>query len=198
MSENEEQAIAVGSIDPETEFKHAEALRQSIPPDFGEAVLHYTRAANCGHAEAQNALGTICLNGLGRAPDPEEAVRWYRKAASQGEPTALYNLATRYRTGEGVTADLTECVALLTLAAERGCTDAIADLGVCFRFGHGVQPDLLQATELFLLAAEDGDVTALANVLDLKDELQLIATADDVRAFKLTERLRVLESIYDC
>lgn len=179
MSELDELIEVAGNGDAEAQFQLAEVLRQANPPNYEQAAHWYRCSADQGHAEGQNALGTIYLNGLGQEPNPEEAVHWYRLAALQGEATALYNLATRYRTGEGVPIDMEECVALLTLAAEKGYMDAVSDLAVCFRFGQGVPRDILQATELFLVAAEEGDVVALGNLVDVREELQQLITVEE-------------------
>ncbi len=44
----------------------------------------YRKAAEQGHAAAQNNLGECYAEGVGVEKDPAQAVVWYRKAAEQG------------------------------------------------------------------------------------------------------------------
>lgn len=157
----------------EAKFEVAEILRQA--GEYEKAARWYRYAAEQGHAEAQNALGSMLLNGMGVEPDEVEAALWYRSAALQAEPTAQYNLGVRYREGQGVPLDLPEAVKWLTLSAEQGYSNAMNDLGVCYQFGFGVDKNLEEAARLFAQAAELGDVVATANLVLVTEERQLIA-----------------------
>ncbi|WP_148204988.1 tetratricopeptide repeat protein [Candidatus Amoebophilus asiaticus] len=44
----------------------------------------YQKAADKGHAPAQNNLGWMYHNGCGVPKNDEEAIKWYQKAAGQG------------------------------------------------------------------------------------------------------------------
>jgi hypothetical protein len=57
-----------------------------------EATRWYRKAADQGHAQAQNNLGTMFEQGRGVAQSNVEAARWYRKAADQDNADAQYNL----------------------------------------------------------------------------------------------------------
>ncbi|BAK75884.1 Sel1 repeat-containing protein [Pseudogulbenkiania sp. NH8B] len=140
--------------DADSQFEVAEFLRQDDNPDFRMIAYWYRRAAEQGHCEAQNNLGTLYQRGLGVAQDDTEAVLWYRLAAEQGEPIAQYNLATRYRLGEGVPLDLDEAVKWLKRSAGQDYPGAVADLGVAYWLGHGVAKDVIRAAALFDSAAE--------------------------------------------
>lgn len=51
------------------------------------AVAWWQRAADSGHASAQNLLGAAFADGaFGVVRDDEQAISWYQKAAAQGEP----------------------------------------------------------------------------------------------------------------
>jgi hypothetical protein len=63
----------------------------------------YRKAAEQGHAAAQNNLGLMCVLGRGVPQDDAKAVRWFRKAAEQGYAPARNNLAEMCRQGRGVT-----------------------------------------------------------------------------------------------
>ena len=56
----------------------------------------YRKAAEQGHADAQNNLGLCYQYGKGVAKDYAEAVKWYRKAAEQGHARAQCNLGYCY------------------------------------------------------------------------------------------------------
>lgn len=51
--------------DADARFAFAEWLRTSDPPEYKEARVWYQHAAEQGHAEAQNNLGSMYQRGLG-------------------------------------------------------------------------------------------------------------------------------------
>ena len=57
-----------------------------------EAAKWYARAAEQGHAGAQNELGVMYLRGDGVYRNTGEAAKWFRLAARQGDETAIANL----------------------------------------------------------------------------------------------------------
>ena len=71
--------------------------------DDAVAERWYRKAAEQGHAAAQNNLGLIYGKGRGVPQDDAEAVKWFRKAAEQGYAPAHYNLGEMRRQGRGVT-----------------------------------------------------------------------------------------------
>jgi len=54
--------------------------------------LWYRKAAEQGHADAQNNLGVLYMNGQGVPQNRSLAIAWYRQAAAQGNTTAQNNL----------------------------------------------------------------------------------------------------------
>ena len=77
-----------------------------VAQDYAEAKKWYLKAAEQGHADAQNNLGTMFFAGSGMSgPDYEQAVSWFRKAANQGQIDALYNIGVCYENGYGVSQD---------------------------------------------------------------------------------------------
>jgi hypothetical protein len=76
--------------------------------NYAEAARWYRKAAEQGHASAQNGLAWMYNNGKGVAKNYAEAVRWYRKAAEQGHASAQYSLGLRYAKGKGVAKDYAE------------------------------------------------------------------------------------------
>lgn len=101
-------------------------LGRGVAEDKAEAVRCYRRAAEQGHAKAQNNLGYAYDHGEAVAEDKAEAVKWYRKAAEHGNATAQFNLGYAYDHGGGVAEDKAEAIKWYRKAAEQGY--AIAQL----------------------------------------------------------------------
>ena len=57
---------------------------RGVARDDRKAVEWFRKAANQGHAFAQNNLGWMYKEGRGVARDDRKAVEWYRKSANQG------------------------------------------------------------------------------------------------------------------
>jgi hypothetical protein len=101
-----------------------------LPQDDKLAVEWYRKAAEQGHANAQNSLGVMYVRGRGGLPqDDKQAVEWYRKAAEQGNAYAQNNLGVMYANGRGGLPQNEElAVEWYRKAAEQGNTDAQAAL----------------------------------------------------------------------
>ena len=84
-----------------------------------EAARWFRRAAEQGHADAQNLLGYIYRTGQGVPHSDAEAVRWYRLAAEQGYARAQFNLGNMYVDGRGVLQDYVQAHKWLNLAASQ-------------------------------------------------------------------------------
>ena len=65
---------------------YAEA--EGVTQDYAEAVKWYRKAAEQGHAVAQDYLGFMYRYGLGVTRNDAEARKWYEKAAAQGDEHA--------------------------------------------------------------------------------------------------------------
>ena len=63
-----------------------------VPQNYEKAAFWYRKAAEQGHADAQNNLAARYATGTGVAKDLAEALKWYRAAAAQGHPTAGHTL----------------------------------------------------------------------------------------------------------
>jgi len=84
----------------ERDFQEGRASYNS--GNYREAVKWFRKAAEQGHAEAQNNLGVCYYRGEGVPQDDKEAVYWWRKAAEQGFAAAQNHLGWIYYIGEGV------------------------------------------------------------------------------------------------
>lgn len=71
--------------------------------------------------------------------------------------------------------DLIEAMKWMKLAADQGYVDAMYELGTAYRFGNCVSPDLIEASRLLFAATQQGDLGARAALMDIYDDLQLLA-----------------------
>lgn len=101
---------------------------QGLPQDNEAAYRWYQEAANQGHMQAQNNLGTLYEDGQGVKQDYAMAVMWYQKSAEQGLKEAQFNLAEMYANGRGVNADIDKAREWYRKAAEQGHAKSIAAL----------------------------------------------------------------------
>ena len=67
-------------------------MRQS----FAEAAQWYAKAAQLGHANAQNILARMLVEGEGVAQDKDEALRLFKLAAAQEHGEAVENIAAYF------------------------------------------------------------------------------------------------------
>ena len=121
--------------------------------DVFQAVAWYRKAAEQGHAAAQNNLGWMYQE---RRADYVQAVAWYRKAAEQGNAMAQYNLGRMYEEGHGVAKDDNQAVAWYRKAAEQGNVYAQTELGRMYEKGRGVAQNDFKAVAWYRKAAEQG------------------------------------------
>jgi hypothetical protein len=96
------------------------ASGQGAAKGNAEAVTFFRKAAQQGHAHAQNKLGCCYEEGYGVAKDLGEAVKWYRKAAEQGNGFGQFNLGVCCSNGRGVIKDLVQAHKWYNLASAQG------------------------------------------------------------------------------
>lgn len=134
-------AVDLGS--PSAQF----TLGQMCGSDYEQAFAWFQKAADQGHASAQNQLGDCYHEGQGVEQDYRKAAAWYQKAADQGYDVAQYHLGNCYYHGEGVEQDYGKAVAWYRKAVEREFLNpwAACQLGNCYRHGTGVEQDREQA-----------------------------------------------------
>lgn len=127
---------------------------------YEDAVGWLRKAADQGHAIAQNRLGYCYNMGHGVDKNLVEAVKWYEKAADQGYANAQYNLGLCYNLGDGVDKDPVEAVKWYRKAADQGHARAQCNLGVCYSRGEGEARDKIEAVKWYRKAAEQGHSNA--------------------------------------
>lgn len=81
---------------------------RGVPQNYVEAMKWFRKAAEQGHANAQNYIGHCHYCGFGVRQDYTESVKWFRKAAEQCNPAAPFNLSDCYEHGLGVHQDHVE------------------------------------------------------------------------------------------
>ena len=149
--------------DAETLFTmgRAYAVNEGGVTDYPKAVEYLSKAAELGHAGAQNVLGALYGLGQGVPPDNVRAAQWFQRAAEQGLPSAEFNYALCWFQGKGVAKDTGKGIEWLTKAAEGGMPEAQARLGnLYFLGGSGVSRDMDQAFQWTVKAARAGIASA--------------------------------------
>ncbi len=96
--------------------------------DFVQACVWWRKAAEMGHAAAQERLGSAYLTGMGVEADPQEGFRWLLRAAEQGDVEAQCSVADCYLFGKIVEQSDAKCVYWLRKAEAQGSEWAVQRL----------------------------------------------------------------------
>lgn len=117
------------SVNTHAEAAYAEGLewqfgRNGRQKNEENAVACYRRAAEAGHAAAQNNLGHMYHQGWGISKDLNQAAHWYRLSAEQGNAFGQSNYGTCLEFGWGVRANKTEAIEWYRKAARQGHSSA--------------------------------------------------------------------------
>ncbi len=103
--------------------------------DLVRACVWWRKAAEMGHAAAQERLGSAYLTGLGVEADPQEGFRWLLRAAEQGDVDAQCSVAECYLFGKIVEQSEAKCVYWLSKAAAQGsewAAERLREMGVSY------------------------------------------------------------------
>ena len=141
--------------DADVQYDASCSTGDGAPKDASQAAVWY-KAAEQGHAVAQNNLGNLYYLGEGVPKDAGQAAIWYRKAAKQGHAAAQANLGVLYDDGEGVPKDAGQAAVWYRKAAGQGDAMAQYRLGLLYDQGTGVPKDAAQAALWHRKAAEQG------------------------------------------
>ena len=147
--------LSTDSNDGNAEFATAEEYRLGEKREQSDelAADWYRRAAEQGHAAAQEMLARMYFAGRGVAQSEEKELEWRRKAAHNGLPISQFTLGLMYLEGSGVTADRSEAVNWWQKAANQGHPEAQLKLGLSYAIGKGVEEDLHVAYKWVYLAS---------------------------------------------
>ena len=112
--------------DPEALFLLGSAYHDGmeVPKNNRRSCSLYLKAAELGHAIAQNNLGICYYHGKGMTKNYSEAFRWFRKSAEQGDFAAYFALGHLYKNGRGVSQNDAEAVIWFRKAVNRGYSEA--------------------------------------------------------------------------
>jgi formylglycine-generating enzyme required for sulfatase activity/TPR repeat protein len=135
---------------------------------ISQAVAPTRRAAEMGHAFAQNRYGLMLMRGEYVQRDYAQAAQWFRRAAEQGYAKAQNNYGeildlegSRGRIEDfGVRQNVREAALWFRRAAEQGDADGQNNFGVRLASGKGVTQDLSGAVRWFRRAADQGHILA--------------------------------------
>ena len=122
----EERPEEVDSLKDKEDTKewYNTGVRYYNEKNYAEAVKWHRKAAEQGHADAQNYLGFCYHQGRGVELNHEEAVKWYQKAAEQGNAEAQSSLGFCYERGHGVEQNYAEAAKWYKKAADNGYSKA--------------------------------------------------------------------------
>src|SRR5439155_122960 len=90
------------------------------PLDQARAAAWFRKAADQGHAYAQQRLGVAYRDGAGVPADRALSLQWFRRAAERGSGFAEAELGLAYETGAGLPRDPAEAQKLYRRAADHG------------------------------------------------------------------------------
>ncbi len=124
--------------------------------DYKAAYEAWLPLAQQGNFAAQQNLGILYNNGLGREVDLVEAAKWYRRAARGGNANAQTKMGVFLARGLGIARDYTQAAGWFREAAEQHHPEAQYNLGILYATGSGVERDRVQALMWLNLAHEAG------------------------------------------
>ena len=134
------------------------------------AVRWFHKAAEQGHAQAQNSLGAYYSDP--NVADYEQAVYWYRRAVEQGHVQAQSNLGILYYAGRGVAKNDTVAASLFRKAAEQGHAQGQRHLGLFYEYGKGVAKSNTLALYWYEQSLKNQQPDDQLMVQDLKERIE--------------------------
>ena len=155
-----QQAAKFGNVD--NIFELACSYDFDPPKNKHAAIRWYEKAAELGHAEAQNFLGEIYRDGRGVGQDFSKAAHLFQLAAAQGLGDAQLSLGFCFRYGKGVDRDDTQALNWYKKAAKNGCPKAMSNIGRMYGSGEAVTQSWPIAIKWYKKSAMvDDNVTAV-------------------------------------
>lgn len=165
----------VGNRVNKNELEAVNLCQQAAEQDYALA-LEWLEQKAVQNAEAQYALGSLYINGVGVPENKEKAFNYIQKAAKQHHLNAQYQLALCYESGYGVAKNENLAVKYCRILAEKRFAPAIEWLhkkseqdknvlaqywlGWLYSLGRGVPYDVNKAFELLESAAKQNYVNA--------------------------------------
>ena len=148
-----------------------------------ESIKCFQKAADLGHAAAQEQLGMLYNNGEGVPENCRTAFHWYCMAGNQGHARAQAAVAGCYRAGLGIDRDYAKAVEFYRKAGDGGYAHAYTTLAYWYEKGDGVSQDLEEALRWWTKSAEAGNSEA-AFLLGCRYRLGKNVSRDNAQAAK--------------
>lgn len=120
----------------------------------------FLKAAEMGHAAAQNNVAWCYESGDGTEQNWSKALEWYTKSAENGCAIAQYSLAWMYDNGIEVKKNISKAIVWHIRAAENGYAMSQYKLGLAYLEGTVVDQNPIIANHWLMLAADQGVVFA--------------------------------------
>ena len=121
---------------------------------FHDMVKRYAKQ---GHAESENVLGVMYLDGTGVEQDSAMGIAYLEKSTAHGSSSGPFNLGVRYHTGQnGLKKDPVKAFELYKVAADRGLNRAQYNVCIMLMSGEAGTKDLERAKPYCKAAAENG------------------------------------------
>jgi len=159
--------------------------------DYAEALKLLKELSSEDNHDAQAALGTMYMEGLGVMKDNEKAAEWFKKAIQGENAEALHKLGSMLEKGEYKEFPEHEKNIELALdyykrSATKNNLSALTDLAYMFENGTYVKKDIPQAERLLKIAGETFFFPrALNNLGSLYyNELIKVRPSNDEKAFE--------------
>jgi uncharacterized protein len=148
----EEQAKS-GDAQSQFELGNAYDSGKDAPRDGHEAKKWYLKAAEQGHSEAQNSIGSIYQ----AEHSYQQAMSWYKKAAEKNHPLAINNIAYLYDLGLGVPQDRVRAEGIYLRSANLSWAEAMFNLGQMYGSGQLGSKDLIKGCMWTIRASKYSD-----------------------------------------
>lgn len=159
LAELREQA-AGGNANAQWQLARIHRDGEGVAKDEAEALAWAHRAADGGHAEAMDFVGSAFLRGSLIKRQPAIALGYFTAAADR-LPQAAFNLGQCYFGAQGAPQDVPKALELWKKAAEGGHGRAAACAAMAYLSGEGTAPDPQQARRLAERAAGLEDPSGL-------------------------------------
>ena len=109
---------------------YEEGLAAYESGDYATALKEWKPLAEQGHAQAQDQLGVMYMQGQGITRDYKASVKWFKLAAEQGYVEAQDNLGGMYYNGQGITQDYVRAYMWWHIVASQGREQAAINLSI--------------------------------------------------------------------
>lgn len=154
------QRAEAGDLNAQWQLSQLHREGKGMPKNEAEALAWAHRAADGGHPEAMDFVGSAFLRGSLIQRQPVIALGYFKAAAGRF-PQAAFNLGQCHFGAQGTEQDVPKALELWKKAAEGGHGRAAACAAMAYLSGEGIAPDPVLARRLAERAAELEDPSGL-------------------------------------